>query len=124
MNKLCLFVALFAAAGLAHANSACDKPRDDFDGLYCLNKVYQEADKDLNNEYKKLSAKLNAAGKSALKTGQLQWISERNANCSRREGNNFYVNLNCATKTTISRVQFLQDRLRECNSAGCMNSKL
>ena len=124
MKKLCLFVALFATAGLAQANSACDKPRDDFDGLYCLNKVYQEADKDLNDEYKKLSAKLDAAGKSALKTGQLQWISERNANCSRRAGSNFYVNLNCATKTTISRVQFLQDRLRECNSAGCMNSKL
>ena len=41
---------------------------------------------------------------------------------ARVEGGNLYVNLNCATKTTISRVQFLQDRLRECNSACCMNS--
>ncbi len=28
MKKLCLFVALFATAGLAQANSACDKPRE------------------------------------------------------------------------------------------------
>jgi len=122
--KPILFALLLAAAGLAHANSACDKPKDDFDGLYCLNKVYQEADNELNDAYKKLSAKLDAAGKSALKSGQLAWIGERNANCSRRDANNFYVNLKCATNTTIDRVRFLQDRLRECNSAGCMNSKL
>jgi len=115
---------LFCASGAAFANSACDKPKNDFDDLYCLNKVYQEADKELNENYKNLSAKLDADGKKALKTGQLSWIERRNKSCSKREANDFYVNLDCAANTTIQRAQFLQDRLRECSSSGCQNSRL
>lgn len=123
MKRLILAV-LLCATGAAQANSACDKPRKDFDGLYCLNKVYQEADKELNENFSKLNGKLDADGKKRLKSGQLGWIEERNGSCSRREGSAFYVDLDCATKTTIQRSQFLQDRLRECTSAGCQNSKL
>lgn len=119
-----LILAGSLTGSLAHANSNCDKPRDDFDGLYCLNKVYLEADKDLNSVYKELVGKLDAAGKGRLKSGQLSWIDERNSRCSRNDGGAFYVNLRCATETTISRVQFLQDRLRECKSSGCQQSKL
>ena len=115
---------LLCAPGAAFANSACDKPVNDFDGLYCLNKVYQEADKELNKNYKKLNEKLDDAGRKVLKAGQLAWMRERNQNCSRHEGEQFYVNLDCAADTTISRSQFLQDRLRECLSSGCQNSKL
>ncbi|MDN2679689.1 lysozyme inhibitor LprI family protein [Janthinobacterium sp. SUN033] len=122
--KKCLLALLLCASGSAFANSACDTPRNDFDGLYCLNKVYQEADKELNANYKKLAAQLDAGGKQKLKAGQLAWISARNQNCSKRESSGFYVNLDCATQTTIERAQFLQDRVRECVSAGCQNSKL
>jgi len=122
--KRLLLALLLCATGAAQANSACDKPKDDFDGLYCLNKVYQEADKELNDTYGKLAAKLDADGKARLKTGQLAWIAQRNDSCSKREGSAFYVNLQCATRTTIQRAQFLQDRVRECVSAGCQNSKL
>ena len=115
---------LLCAAGAAQANSACDRPKDDFDGLYCLNKVYQEADKELNENYGKLTSKLDAEGKRRLKAGQLNWIQQRNSNCSRTEADAFYVNLRCATNTTIERSQFLQNRVRECVSAGCQNSKL
>ena len=115
---------LLCAPSAALANSACDKPRNDFDGLYCLNKVYQEADKELNENYKKLNEKLDDAGRKVLKAGQLAWMRERNQNCSRHEGEQFYVNLDCAADTTINRSQFLQDRLRECLSSGCQNSKL
>lgn len=111
-------------SGAAFANSACDKPKNDFDGLYCLNKVYQEADKELNDNYQKLSAKLDSDGKKALKKGQLAWIQERNKSCSKSEVEHFYVDLQCATSITISRAQFLQSRVRECTSAGCQNSKL
>lgn len=121
--KLAFFI-LAAASTSAFANSACDKPRDDFDGLYCLNKVYQEADTELNANYKKLVAKLDKNGAAVLKNGQLAWIDERNSSCSKREGTAFFVNLNCATKLTINRAQFLQDRYRECVSSGCQNSKL
>ncbi len=48
MMKLSALLFTILAAGPALADSACDKPRDDFDGLYCLNKVYQQADVDLN----------------------------------------------------------------------------
>ena len=115
---------LLCAPSAAFANSACDKPVNDFDGLYCLNKVYQEADKELNDNYSKLNGKLDSEGKKALKAGQLAWMRERNQNCSRHEGDQFYVNLDCAADTTIKRSQFLQDRLRECLSSGCQNSKL
>jgi uncharacterized protein YecT (DUF1311 family) len=122
--KTVITAMLLCASSAALANSACDKPKSDFDGLYCLNKVYQEADKELNTNYQSLSTRLDAEGKKALKSGQLNWIQGRNENCSRREGRGFFVNLQCATDTTIERSQFLQDRVRECNSSGCQNSKL
>nr|WP_199103360.1 lysozyme inhibitor LprI family protein [Aquitalea sp. ASV11] len=106
------------------ANSACDKPKNDFDGLYCLNKVYSQADKDLNESYGELAKQLDADGKKLLKAGQLNWIRQRNADCSYSDSRGFFVNLDCATRTTIDRLQFINDRKRECKSAGCMNSKL
>ena len=109
---------------LAWANSNCDKPNNDFDGLYCLNKIYQQADTELNANYKTLRPMLDSAGQAALKRGQLQWMRTRNQDCSMREKGGFYVNLDCATRTTIARSQFLQDRIRECKSAGCLNSRL
>lgn len=124
MNKLALALLLAGVPSLAQAQVACDKPRDDFDGLYCLNKVYQEADRELNENYQRLTAQLDNNGKAALKTGQLAWIEKRNRECSRREDGRFFVNLSCATDTTIQRSRFLQDRLRECASTGCLPSKL
>ncbi|MFC7421214.1 lysozyme inhibitor LprI family protein [Iodobacter arcticus] len=123
MKKL-LIALLLGTSGLSYANSACDVPKNDFDGLYCLNKVYQEADKELNENFNKLKAKLDNNGKSSLKQGQLGWMKERNNNCSKKENSGFYVNLDCAASTTIQRSQFLQDRIRECASSGCQNSKL
>lgn len=117
-----LFTATFSCSALA--SSACDKPTNDFDGLYCLNKIYLEADNELNINYKSLVPLLNAEGKSSLKRGQLAWIEQRNSSCSRREPEGFYVNLDCASRTTIERSEFLQDRIRECKSSGCLNSRL
>lgn len=122
--KVLLAIASLALPGLVLANSNCDKPINDFDGLYCLNKVYGEADKELNDRYKELVALLDASGKAALKKGQIAWMKQRNSACSRREGSDFFVNLGCATNQTIERAQFLQSRVRECKSAGCLNSQL
>lgn len=124
MKRTLVTLALLCLNSAALANSACDQPRDDFDGLYCLNKVYQEADKELNENYKALVGQLDADGKAKLKKGQIAWIKTRNSECSRKDDSGFYVNLSCATETTISRAQFLKDRSRECVSSGCMNSKL
>jgi uncharacterized protein YecT (DUF1311 family) len=121
-RTLLLLSALFA--GPAFATSACDRTTNDFDGLYCLNKVYQQADTDLNAAYRQLVAKLDAEGRTALKAGEAQWMAERNASCSMRKDDGFYVDLDCATKMTIDRTRFLQDRVRECVSSGCMDSRL
>lgn len=119
-------VVLFAAlaAPLVAQSSACDHPKNDFDGLYCLNKIWIEADHNLNQSFQKLHGKLDADGKVALKKGQLGWIESRNSTCSKTDSSGFFVNLKCATDMTIDRTKFLEDRYRECVSAGCMNSKL
>ncbi len=117
---------LLAVVGLPllAQSSACDHPKNDFDGLYCLNKIWIEADHNLNQVYQKLNVKLNADGKASLKKGQLAWIQSRNASCSKTDSSGFFVNLKCAADMTIERTKFLEDRYRECVSAGCMNSKL
>ena len=121
-HLLALFALLFS--GSAFATSACDRVTNDFDGLYCLNKVYQQADTDLNVAYKQLVARLDADGRAVLKRGQLTWMAERNASCSMHKDGGFYVDLDCATQMTIDRTRFLQDRVRECVSSGCRNSRL
>ncbi|HZR38281.1 MAG TPA: lysozyme inhibitor LprI family protein [Nevskia sp.] len=124
MSKFNGFLAFAALALGTAAHADCDRPKNDFDDLYCLDKVYIQSDKDLNDEYGKLSKQLDANGKAALKRGQLAWIKSRNEQCSMKDDHGFWVNLDCATQTTIARTQFLQDRNRECASAGCMPSKL
>jgi len=123
MQKLILLL-LMSFSVPVFADSACDHPKNDFDGLYCLNKVWIEADRNLNEAYQKLSSKLDSPGKAALKRGQLAWIKSRNSSCSETKNEHFFVDLDCASKTTIDRAKFLEDRYRECASAGCMNSKL
>ena len=102
----------------------CDKPVNDFDGLYCLTKVYLEADKELNNSYTKLNKALNSTQKSKLKRGQLAWMRERNDQCSYHDEGGFYVNMDCATRTTTKRVNFLNERVRECSAGSCRDSRL
>ncbi|WP_350560961.1 lysozyme inhibitor LprI family protein [Psychrobacter sp. CAL346-MNA-CIBAN-0220] len=102
----------------------CDKPINDFDGLYCLTKVYLEADKELNSSYEKLAKRLNTKQKATLKRGQLAWMRERNDRCSYNDEDGFYVNMGCATRTTTERVNFLNERVRECAAGSCRDSRL
>ena len=119
-----LLSAAFMFPVLSWGAQNCDKPVNDFDGLYCLTKVYLEADKDLNNSYAKLTKRLNTSQKSKLKRGQLAWIRERNDQCSYNNNEGFFVNMDCATRTTTERVNFLNDRVRECAAGSCRDSRL
>lgn len=121
--KKFLIATLISLTPLAFADN-CDKPRDDFDGLYCLNKVYLEADKELNQAYKELRKFLNKEEKQQLKKTQIAWIKQRNSNCSFRKRGSFFVSLSCTTDTTVSRTNTLKDRIRECKATGCQSSKL
>jgi len=118
-----LFIIVLLLTNAAYADN-CDKPRDDFDGLYCLNKVYQESDNELNKAYKLLRTFLNKNEKKALKKTQLEWIKSRNKTCSIRKNGAFYVSLDCTTKSTVRRTNIIQDRIRECKATGCQSSKL
>ena len=119
-----LVSAAFMFPMLSWGAQNCDKPVNDFDGLYCLTKVYLEADKELNNSYAKLTKRLNTSQKSKLKRGQLAWIRERNDQCSYNNNEGFFVNMGCATRTTTERVNFLNDRVRECAAGSCRDSRL
>lgn len=121
------FMAVSASAMLlstAASAQNCDYPRDDFDGLYCLSKVYQQADNDLNISYKELVKQLDSNQKAILKRGQLAWIRDRNDRCSEYTEDSFLVNMRCATETTTNRVNFLNERLRECRAGSCRTSRL
>jgi uncharacterized protein YecT (DUF1311 family) len=124
MKKTYLAALMIAALPFAASADNCDQPRDDFDGLYCLNKVYVQADKDLNKAYKELRGYLNSSEKKTLKSGQLEWINHRNDECSYYNDRGFFVNLSCAADATIERTNFLNDRIRECKATGCQASKL
>lgn len=59
MTKTLLSALLFSTFSSFAAESACDHPKNDFDGLYCMNKVYMQADKELNESYGKLAKQLD-----------------------------------------------------------------
>jgi len=123
MNKYLLAISMLLLTNTAMADN-CNNPRDDFDSLYCLNKVYQQADKDLNKAYKKLKKALKKNGRRKLRSTQRQWIKKRNNNCSFRRNGMFFVSLSCTTRLTIERTNELQDRIRECKATGCQPRKL
>ncbi len=124
VSLVLLASAAFMLPTLSWGAQNCDKPINDFDGLYCLTKVYLEADKELNNSYDKLNKRLNTKQKATLKRGQLAWMRERNDRCSYHDEDGFYVNMRCATRTTTERVNFLNERVRECNAGSCRESRL
>jgi uncharacterized protein YecT (DUF1311 family) len=123
MKKL-LLVALFAVCGSAAAQADCEHTKNDFDDVYCLSKNYINADADLNQYYGALTKQLDADGKSALKKGQLGWMTQRNQSCGFAKDDGYYVDLDCAVRTTRERISFLKSRLDECKAGGCQADKL
>jgi len=97
------FTLLVSSAPALAAPSACDQPRGDVDGLYYLNKVYLQADKDLNESYGELVLRLDPGGKTKLKKSQLACSESRNGSCSYHDERGYYFDLKCVTDTTIER---------------------
>jgi uncharacterized protein YecT (DUF1311 family) len=134
MKRIGLAVALLGSLALAPASAptvasaaaamSCNQPGSDFDRLYCENKVFMQADVDLNAAYGKLRARLSPADQQTLKVRQRAWIQQRNSQCSRSDGTAVLVNLGCADQMTIDRTNWLGDRLRECTSSGCRSARL
>lgn len=121
MKILILVTSLLLTSTLNADN--CDNIKEGFDGLYCLQKVFFQADKELNDSYKKLNSMIDASTKKKLKASQLDWIQERNSECSWKDERGSFVNMECAKDKTVSRTNFLNDRIRECKSTGCQPSE-
>jgi len=110
--------------GSALAANACSNPSSDFDQVYCYTKLFMQADADLNASYKNLLPKLNNEGRAALRKSEVAWIKQRNGKCAESRGGDVLVNLECTVEQTVSRTNWLNDRVRECTASGCMNEKL
>lgn len=104
----------------ARAQNSCNYPSGTFDQVYCVNKVTLQADAEMNVAYQKLLKRLSVSGQQLLRQTQRAWMAKRDSDCV--DGYTVYVK--CTHDMTVSRLNFLNDRLRECNSAGCQPSKL
>lgn len=115
-------LALMPAAG---AQNNCDRPNGSFDQVYCQIKVLVRADADMNVAYTLLLRKLTPAAQTQLRQTQRAWLARRDRDCveySASRGDVVYSG--CAVETTTERLNFLNDRLRECNTTGCQPSRL
>ncbi len=109
----------------AHAQQSCNYPKGTFDQVYCDAKVLVRADDELNVTYQKLLKRLSAGGQQTLRQTQRTWMKERDGTCVATDpkwGSVVYGD--CAVQKTTDRLNFLNDRLRECLSSGCQASKL
>jgi uncharacterized protein YecT (DUF1311 family) len=102
----------------------CDNARNTFDEFYCKDKLYIQADKDLNTAYGELMRALPNASKKTLKSVQLEWMRGRDSQCIEERDDEIVLFVNCRLNKTIEQTNFLQDRLRECKSTGCQPSRL
>lgn len=123
MKKFAIVIAATLLPLAAHA-AGCGKPRNAFDQVYCASTVFSQADRDLNTEYGRLRKQLNPTQQAALKGGQLQWLKQRDDQCSEQKESGYFVNLDCAVTMTQDRLSFLQARERECGSTGCDSAKI
>ncbi len=119
MKKILFAISCLALSGLAFADN-CNITRNNFDDIYCTNKVYASADAELNKNYQNLRAKLNTNQKTILKRSQVSWIKERDAECT----NGTAVDVQCRLSKTQERNNWLRERLRECSTIGCKTNSL
>ncbi|WP_261663357.1 lysozyme inhibitor LprI family protein [Deinococcus sp. Marseille-Q6407] len=106
------------------AQNNCTNPSNNFDGLYCLSKDYYHLDEQLNATYQALSRALPAEARATLTQTQRAWIQKRNGQCSTSDYGGFYIDMQCAVRTTQTRLDFLKARLRECQNGRCRADKL
>lgn len=108
---------LVSAAVLA---GGCDNPRTAYDKTYCAALEMVQLDQEINVEYKKVMGLLNQQQKQTLKQSQIQWLKNRDNECS--DGS--MINVACSNDTMQKRIGFLKSVERECNSTGCDSNKL
>jgi uncharacterized protein YecT (DUF1311 family) len=115
---------LLSVLPLASHAAGCAAPKGAFDNVYCTSTLYAQLDRDFNTQYKRLRGMISSAQKTDLRDAQRGWIEDRNRHCSRTENGSYFVNLDCAILMTEQRMEYLQNRERECQSTGCNSDAL
>lgn len=96
----------------------CDRPQGDIEVRACIRLRYELADKQLNDVYKQLIAKLSKEEKALLSQAQLGWIKQRDNTCEfevyrNRGGSGFQGFLNeCLERSTKQRTAELEKYLQ------------
>ncbi|MBD2196444.1 MULTISPECIES: lysozyme inhibitor LprI family protein [Calothrix] len=99
----------------------CNNAQTQVEINQCAQLSYQNADKKLNQVYKKLLPTLSSSRKQKLITAQQAWIKFRDASCeferSQYAGGTIAptIYLGCLERTTQQRTQQLQDYLNSDN---------
>ena len=99
---------------------SCDNPNTPYDRTYCAALQMVQDDQLLNEQYKKTMSTLNANQKKTVKTAQIQWLKQRDSECS----SGSLVNLGCVNPKMSARIELLKSIERECRNAGCDEAKL
>ncbi|VFQ45970.1 lysozyme inhibitor lpri n-terminal [Desulfoluna butyratoxydans] len=115
--RLAILTAFILLPSLVLAGN-CDNPTNDFDGVYCLTKNYLAVDTRLNETYGELISFLTDDQKRQLNKEQIQWMKERNATCSIDHEGRFFIDLNLATQSTLSRLSYLNKELQRFKKSG------
>jgi uncharacterized protein YecT (DUF1311 family) len=95
-------------------NINCQNPQSNIEYKECARRDYVAADKQLNNVYQKISARLKGDEKKRLVNAQLAWIKFRDSNCDfevyRNLGGTGYGGFlsNCLERMTKARIQELE----------------
>lgn len=80
----------------------------------CFSKLYRKADKELNEQYSKLSNSLDLENRNNLVAAQRLWVKFRDADCMfyepRKESDNLFSSSRsiCLTRRTLDRLEQLE----------------
>lgn len=107
-------LAQFALVPAAFSMS-CDNPINAYDKTYCAASKMIQLDKEINDQYGKTLKVLNASQKQDVKHAQIQWIRDRDNECS----NNGTVAVSCVNDKMEARISLLKSIQRECGQSGC-----
>lgn len=111
--------------GTAQAQTSCDTTSSDFEDVYCDAKTFVKADDDLNVAYQRLIKRLTPQAQATLRQTQRTWVEQRNARSTATDSKlGPVIYLSTALDMTTKRINFLNDRYRECVSSGCQPNKL
>lgn len=100
------------------AQECVDEARTQTDMNQCVAEDFRKADAELNEAYRELMARLDAAAKAELRTAQRAWIAFRDAHCDfegkAAEGGSLepFLQGSCAAGLTRERIAHLRNSTR------------